>query len=90
MKLQQLSGAIMAKAMEDTSFYIYNRLMSLNEVGVTGALRQLGVGLPIATRTGWSTGRCVGHDLHPRHQAQRGRAGAIDVLSEIPESGSTN
>jgi (1->4)-alpha-D-glucan 1-alpha-D-glucosylmutase len=33
MKLQQLSGPVMAKALEDTVFYVYNRLMALNEVG---------------------------------------------------------
>jgi (1->4)-alpha-D-glucan 1-alpha-D-glucosylmutase len=30
---QQVTGPIMAKAMEDTVFYVYNRLISLNEVG---------------------------------------------------------
>jgi (1->4)-alpha-D-glucan 1-alpha-D-glucosylmutase len=33
MKLQQLTGPIMAKGVEDTAFYRYNRLVSLNEVG---------------------------------------------------------
>ncbi|HEX4405458.1 MAG TPA: malto-oligosyltrehalose synthase, partial [Polyangia bacterium] len=33
MRFQQLSGPIMAKAMEDTAFYRYNRLLCLNEVG---------------------------------------------------------
>lgn len=33
MKFQQVSSAIMAKGMEDTAFYRYNRLVSLNEVG---------------------------------------------------------
>ena len=33
MKIQQQTGPIMAKGLEDTSFYIYNRLLSLNEVG---------------------------------------------------------
>src|SRR5690606_9297114 len=33
MKFQQLTGPVMAKGVEDTSFYIYNRLISLNEVG---------------------------------------------------------
>ncbi|NTW98121.1 MAG: malto-oligosyltrehalose synthase, partial [Oscillochloris sp.] len=33
MKLQQISGPVMAKGVEDTSFYVYNRLVSLNEVG---------------------------------------------------------
>ncbi|CAN5252892.1 malto-oligosyltrehalose synthase [soil metagenome] len=33
MKSQQLSGAVAAKGVEDTAFYRYNRLISLNEVG---------------------------------------------------------
>jgi len=33
MKLQQLTGPVMAKGLEDTVFYVYNRLVSLNEVG---------------------------------------------------------
>src|SRR5690606_33820327 len=33
MKFQQLTGPVMAKGVEDTAFYIYNRLVSLNEVG---------------------------------------------------------
>jgi (1->4)-alpha-D-glucan 1-alpha-D-glucosylmutase len=33
MKLQQYSGPVMAKGMEDTAFYRYNRLIALNEVG---------------------------------------------------------
>jgi len=33
MKVQQLTGPVMAKGVEDTTFYIYNRLVSLNEVG---------------------------------------------------------
>ena len=32
-KFQQCTGPIMAKGLEDTAFYIYNRLVSLNEVG---------------------------------------------------------
>src|SRR5262249_54063440 len=33
MKLQQLTGPVMAKGLEDTVFYVYNRLVALNEVG---------------------------------------------------------
>ncbi len=33
LRFQQLSGPIMAKGVEDTTFYVYNRLVSLNEVG---------------------------------------------------------
>lgn len=33
MKFQQTTGPVTAKGIEDTAFYIYNRLVSLNEVG---------------------------------------------------------
>jgi len=33
MQFQQITGPVMAKSIEDTAFYIYNRLTSLNEVG---------------------------------------------------------
>jgi (1->4)-alpha-D-glucan 1-alpha-D-glucosylmutase len=33
MRLQQLTGPVTAKGVEDTAFYVYNRLVSLNEVG---------------------------------------------------------
>lgn len=32
-RFQQVTGPIMAKGVEDTAFYIFNRLVSLNEVG---------------------------------------------------------
>lgn len=32
-KFQQVTGPVMAKGLEDTAFYVYNRLLSLNEVG---------------------------------------------------------
>ncbi|MDB6151686.1 MAG: Malto-oligosyltrehalose synthase [Chthoniobacteraceae bacterium] len=33
LKLQQCTGPITAKGVEDTAFYVYNRLIALNEVG---------------------------------------------------------
>jgi (1->4)-alpha-D-glucan 1-alpha-D-glucosylmutase len=33
LKFQQCTGPIMAKGLEDTAFYIFNRLVALNEVG---------------------------------------------------------
>src|SRR5262249_23042061 len=33
MTFQQTTGPVMAKGVEDTAFYVYNRLVSLNEVG---------------------------------------------------------
>jgi (1->4)-alpha-D-glucan 1-alpha-D-glucosylmutase len=35
---QQYTGAVMAKSVEDTAFYVYNRLIGLNEVGGDPAL----------------------------------------------------
>ena len=32
-KFQQVTAPVMAKGVEDTAFYVYNRLVSLNEVG---------------------------------------------------------
>jgi (1->4)-alpha-D-glucan 1-alpha-D-glucosylmutase len=32
-KFQQVTGPVMAKGVEDTAFYVHNRLVSLNEVG---------------------------------------------------------
>jgi (1->4)-alpha-D-glucan 1-alpha-D-glucosylmutase len=37
MRLQQTTGAVMAKAIEDTLFYSYNRMIGLNEVGLNPA-----------------------------------------------------
>ena len=33
LKFQQLTGPVMAKGLEDTAFYVYNRFIALNEVG---------------------------------------------------------
>lgn len=33
MRFQQVTGPLMAKAMEDSAFYVWNRLLCLNEVG---------------------------------------------------------
>ena len=41
LKFQQFTGPIMAKGVEDTAFYIYNRLAALNEVG--GEPQQFGI-----------------------------------------------
>ena len=41
LKFQQATGPIMAKGLEDTAFYIFNRLAALNEVG--GEPQQFGI-----------------------------------------------
>ncbi len=48
MKFQQLTGPVMAKGVEDTAFYVYNRLISLNEVG--GDPEEFGISLEAFSR----------------------------------------
>jgi (1->4)-alpha-D-glucan 1-alpha-D-glucosylmutase len=43
MRLQQFTGPLMAKGIEDTLFYVYNRFIGLNDVG--GAPNHFGVSL---------------------------------------------
>ena len=92
MKLQQLTGPVMAKGLEDTVFYLYNRLVSLNEVG--GEPERFGTS--VATfhlrnqerAEQWPS--LAAHHLHPRHQAQRGRPRPHQrALRGAPRSGST-
>jgi (1->4)-alpha-D-glucan 1-alpha-D-glucosylmutase len=86
-KFQQLSAPVMAKGVEDTVFYIYNRLISLNEVG--GDPGQFGS--PLDTLHDRNLQRL--HE-HPRallatatHDTKRGEDARvrISVLSEMPE-----
>ncbi|MDB5609875.1 MAG: malto-oligosyltrehalose synthase [Bradyrhizobium sp.] len=41
LKVQQFTGPVMAKSLEDTTFYRYHRLLALNEVGGDPAARAL-------------------------------------------------
>ncbi|MGP1394693.1 MAG: malto-oligosyltrehalose synthase [Inquilinaceae bacterium] len=86
MKLQQFSGPVMAKAVEDTAFYRYVRLISLNDVGDEPT--RFGVS-PTAfhhvnqdrlKRHPFSMLATATHD-HKRGEDTRAR---IDVLSERP------
>jgi (1->4)-alpha-D-glucan 1-alpha-D-glucosylmutase len=86
-KFQQLTGPIMAKAVEDTAFYRYNRLVSLNEVGGeperfgsdVAAFHELNRRrLPRLARGMSSTST---HDTK-RSEDTRAR---INVLSEVPK-----
>ncbi len=86
MKLQQVTGPVMAKAVEDTVFYTFNRLMSLNEVG--GDPERFGLPLDAfharnAERAErWPSTMCV----TATHDTKRGEdvRARITVLSEIP------
>ena len=86
MDLQQLTGPVMAKAVEDTAFYVYNRLSSLNEVG--GEPEQFGLSLDsfhrqsINRQTHWPHSMLT-TSTHDTKRSEDVRA-RINVLSEIP------
>jgi (1->4)-alpha-D-glucan 1-alpha-D-glucosylmutase len=87
MKLQQYTAPVTAKGMEDTSFYLYNRLISLNEVG--GDPRRFGV-TPLAFhRANRERQKSWPHTLlatstHDNKRSEDVRA-RLHVLSEIPD-----
>jgi (1->4)-alpha-D-glucan 1-alpha-D-glucosylmutase len=86
MKFQQFTSPVMAKGMEDTSAYIYNRLLSLNEVG--GDPRQFGVTRTAFHRANQTRARDWPHTMlttstHDTKRSEDVRA-RLNVLSEIP------
>jgi (1->4)-alpha-D-glucan 1-alpha-D-glucosylmutase len=86
MRFQQYTGPIMAKAMEDTAFYRYSRLLSLNEVG--GDPRQFGVSVAAFHHANQQRARYWPHSMlaTATHDTKRGEDARlrIDALSEIP------
>jgi len=87
MRFQQLTGPVMAKGVEDTTHYVYNRLLSLNEVG--GRPGHFGCSLKEFHQ--FNTKK---RDLWPdslnatsTHDTKRGEdaRARINVLSEMPD-----
>jgi len=84
-KFQQLTGPIMAKAIEDTAFYRFNRLVCLNEVG--GEPQKFGIAKAAFHRLNagrlpqWSRGLSA-TSTHDTKRSEDVRA-RIAVLSEI-------
>lgn len=86
-KFQQVTGPVMAKGLEDTAFYIYNRLISLNEVG--GEPQHFGVSVADFHRANQERQRNWPHTMlttstHDTKRSEDVRA-RIDVLSELPK-----
>lgn len=84
-KFQQLTGPIMAKAVEDTAFYRFNRLVSLNEVG--GHPARFGTSVSAFHQLNQSRLPRLAHTLNATstHDTKRSEdvRTRIDVLSEI-------
>jgi len=87
LKFQQVTGPVMAKGVEDTAFYRYNRLLSLNEVG--GDPDQFGVS-PAAfhRQNGERQARyplaLLATSTHDTKRSEDVRA-RLNVLSELPD-----
>ncbi|MBO8128757.1 MAG: malto-oligosyltrehalose synthase [Peptococcaceae bacterium] len=86
MRWQQFTGPIMAKGFEDTALYVYNRLVSLNEVGGDPGT----TGIPVAEfhRRNKKRQERWPHTLnatstHDTKRSEDVRA-RVNVLSEIP------
>jgi (1->4)-alpha-D-glucan 1-alpha-D-glucosylmutase len=87
MRFQQLTGPVTAKGLEDTAFYDYNRLVSLNEVG--GDPDRFGWLVQEFHRLNMSQAELWPHSLlaTATHDTKRGEdvRARINVLSEMPE-----
>ncbi len=86
MRFQQITGPVMAKGVEDTACYIYNRLVSINEVG--GIPDRFGVSLDTFHGQNIERSKHWPHALiatstHDTKRSEDVRA-RINVLSELP------
>jgi (1->4)-alpha-D-glucan 1-alpha-D-glucosylmutase len=87
LKFQQTTGPVMAKGLEDTVFYIYNRLPALNEVG--GEPQQFGLSVEIfhernlARHRHWPA-TLLATSTHDTKRSEDVRARMV-AISEIPE-----
>ncbi|HWK31614.1 MAG TPA: malto-oligosyltrehalose synthase [Terriglobales bacterium] len=87
LKFQQLTGPVMAKGLEDTVCYTYNRFLASNEVGGSPAI--FGVSLDDFHRANavrarrWPTSM-LASSTHDTKRSEDVRA-RLDVLSEMPK-----
>ncbi|PYL97576.1 MAG: malto-oligosyltrehalose synthase, partial [Verrucomicrobia bacterium] len=87
LRFQQFTGPIMAKGLEDTAFYIYNRLAALNEVG--GEPQQFGLSVDafhernLDRHRNWPA-TLLATSTHDTKRSEDVRARMV-AISEIPE-----
>jgi (1->4)-alpha-D-glucan 1-alpha-D-glucosylmutase len=85
-KLQQITGPVAAKGIEDTALYVYNRLLSLNEVGADPTV----FGLEPSVVHAWMAERAErwpsALSATSTHDTKRGEdlRARVNILSEIP------
>jgi (1->4)-alpha-D-glucan 1-alpha-D-glucosylmutase len=87
-RFQQLTGPVMAKSLEDTLFYRYVRLVSLNEVG--GDPNHFGIPLKDFHRVNQERARSWPHAMiaTSTHDTKRGEdaRARLNALSEMPDA----
>ena len=87
MRFQQFTGPVTAKAMEDTAFYRYVRLVALNEVG--GDPRRFGTTVAAFHRVNHDRARRWPHGMvaTATHDSKRGEdvRARIDVIAELAD-----
>jgi (1->4)-alpha-D-glucan 1-alpha-D-glucosylmutase len=86
LRFQQLTGPVMAKGTEDTAFFRYFPLLSLNEVG--GGPAPFGISVAefhrrMQDRAEMSPGALSATSTHDTKRGEDGRA-RLNVISEIP------
>jgi (1->4)-alpha-D-glucan 1-alpha-D-glucosylmutase len=87
LKFQQLTGPVMAKGVEDTTFYVYTRFLSSNEVG--GSAKSFGVSLETLhqsnqERLRHSPDTMLTTSTHDTKRSEDVR-NRLNVLSELPQ-----
>jgi (1->4)-alpha-D-glucan 1-alpha-D-glucosylmutase len=87
MRFQQLTGPLMAKGIEDTLFYVYNRHLALNEVG--GNPGKFGISLDEFHHYNQKESTTWTYKMNTTstHDTKRGEdvRARLNVLSEIPD-----
>ncbi len=87
MRFQQYSGPVMAKGLEDTAFYRYNRLLALNEVG--GQPQKFGVSIAAFHQANAERGRRTPYTMlaSSTHDTKRGEdvRARLAVLAEVAD-----
>src|SRR5437016_3208976 len=87
LKFQQLTGPVMAKGLEDTTCYVYNRFLSVNEVG--GSPKQFGISMDefhegnLKRAAHWPFSM-LATSTHDTKRSEDVRA-RLNVLSEMPK-----
>ncbi len=86
-RFQQTSGMVMAKGVEDTAFYRYNRLSSLTEVGGDPAEFSIGIAEFHRRQRARQAGHPASLTTLSTHDTKRGEdtRARISVLSELPD-----